>query len=74
MNIHLFGESNMELCGEISSRGEATDGDGVRIDLQIVKNITLCTSGAGEAFINGILSIVQSNPILGQFLAPTGAQ
>ena len=45
----------MKLCGEISSRGEATDGDGVRIDLQVVKDIALCASGARAAFINGIL-------------------
>ena len=47
----------MKLCGEISSRGEATDGDGVRIDLQVVKDIALCASGAGATFINGILSM-----------------
>ena len=47
----------MKLCGEISSRGEATDGDGVRIDLQVVKDIALCASGAGATFINGLLSM-----------------
>ena len=31
----------MELCGEISSRGEAADGDSVGVDLQIVQNIAL---------------------------------
>ena len=34
---HLFRECDMELGGEVSAGGEAADGDGVGVDVEIVQ-------------------------------------
>ena len=41
--IYLFRECDMELRGEVSAGGEAADGDGVGVDVEIVQG-TLATS------------------------------
>ena len=44
--IYLFRECDMELGGEVSAGGEAADGDGLGVDLQIVQDAALGPSAS----------------------------